>query len=1214
VAVSQAELRAVISASSNLQSVLGADSAALGKFGQAASGIGSQFAAIGKTVAVAGAAIGGGLVAGAAAGVKAAGDLQQSVANISTIAPTIDTGQVFEALNQMQQRVPQTAAQLGDSLYNVFSSISDLTADQALTLTETFAKGAVGAQTDAETFGTAIIGVLNAYKLSTEDATHVSDVFFNTVAAGVVTGEELAASLGPVTQAAKAAGVSLDEMGGLIAGVTKEGGPAAQNINNLSNFFQKFTTTKAQEELKAIGVATVDAAGNFRPIMEVMGDLRRETAHLAEADMASLLQEMFPDMQARQGAQTILSQLDFINTAIETNKTQAGSAGSAFEKMNATFNSQAKILGNTFQSLLTTVGAELLPVITPLLMAFSAQLPAAFATARAAFASLSIAGTPLIQFFQDLWGTLQQVFAGEWSPDASINPVINALGQLAGIVQTVIIPNLLSLGTIVQKVMGGDFAGAFAEVGPILQRAGAAFGPILQGWAEAFGAWVGPATQSMLQQLATLGAQGLAWVQSQLPGWTAQLLAWGQQFVAWVQPQIAPMLAQLQALASQALAWVASQVPVWTAQLLTWGQTFVAWVAPQIPPLIVEAGKLAARLIDWITTQRPLIETRLTEWATAFVKWVATEAVPKLATELPKIHLEIDRYINAVAIPVVAGAAKEIGVAIVKGIISGTFDLPNQLGRVIANAALGALAQARAALDIRSPSGVAAREIGEPLAEGVISGFIARLGAGGEMAEAIRSVVVTSLKYGMRPDVFLALAKAESNLNPSAVGDSGASKGLFQLHSRGMGAGMGDARFDPWANAEKFIGDARVRELYDRLIRNVEHLTPELISTFGGQAEVSVEAFWGRYGEAWLSLGGGTMATLGKDLPPVMLEPPKLDPDRWAAVMGLQQGMYDRLLATDIPTGTRDQMAALTDVGDAVAVLQRKVADGSISTRALNIDLLELAARAGLTSEPLRDFDAGLLTSGDAVQQLMASLRSAGPEFEALYQKMAAGDVLTEEQILDLLNLIARHGQYQATLKKTADAVEGGVPGVAPPAVVLDPKSEEALAAQKAAVVDVGTTTVQQNAASMESWKTLALTITEAREQLRKYSDYLYVLTPQRLEEQSGGWRAVGDEVLRSAEAVRRYSAAVTDIPPFPSGAETEDLPELASGGRVTETGAAVVHEGEIVATEDRLGGGGPTYNTYNTYNNNLHVNPRPGEERQIYENFRIMSALFGGS
>src|SRR6266536_1138393 len=104
-------------------------------------------------VAAAGIAIAGaGIAAALVAGVKSAGDLQQSVANISTIKPDIDTSAVFGALNEMSTRVPQSAKQLGDSLYNIFSSV-DVSQKDALGLLETFARGAVGAATDASTFG-----------------------------------------------------------------------------------------------------------------------------------------------------------------------------------------------------------------------------------------------------------------------------------------------------------------------------------------------------------------------------------------------------------------------------------------------------------------------------------------------------------------------------------------------------------------------------------------------------------------------------------------------------------------------------------------------------------------------------------------------------------------------------------------------------------------------------------------------------------------------------------------------------------------------------------------------------------------------------------------------------------------------------------------------------------------------------------------------------
>ena len=52
------------------------------------------------------------------------------------------------------------------------------------------------------------------------------------------------------------------------------------------------------------------------------------------------------------------------------------------------------------------------------------------------------------------------------------------------------------------------------------------------------------------------------------------------------------------------------------------------------------------------------------------------------------------------------------------------------------------------------------------------------------------------------PENFItAVMLAESGGDPNAVGDSGHSVGLFQLHDRGMGAGMGDDRYNPEKNA-----------------------------------------------------------------------------------------------------------------------------------------------------------------------------------------------------------------------------------------------------------------------------------------------------------------------------------------------------------------------------------------------------------------------------
>lgn len=86
-------------------------------------------------------------------------------------------------------------------------------------------------------------------------------------------------------------------------------------------------------------------------------------------------------------------------------------------------------------------------------------------------------------------------------------------------------------------------------------------------------------------------------------------------------------------------------------------------------------------------------------------------------------------------------------------------------------------------------------------------------------------------KYNVPPLFLKAVMLIESGGRPDAVGDGGASVGLFQLHERGYGHGMGDTRYDPETNADRaarglaeawhageragYTGEFAIRSAYD---------------------------------------------------------------------------------------------------------------------------------------------------------------------------------------------------------------------------------------------------------------------------------------------------------------------------------------------------------------------------------------------------------------
>lgn len=397
--------------------------------------------------------------------VEESGKLEQAVANISTIKPEINFQQVYKGLNEMQRRVPEAAADLGDALYDIFSSI-EVSQSDAMRLVEQFSKSAVGAQTSTKTFGTAAIGILNAYKLSVKDAAHVSDLFFNTVNKGVITGEQLASSLGPVTASAKAAGVSLNEMFAVIAAGTKEGGDAAQNVNNINNLFQKITTAPAQKEIKALGVATTTAAGKFRPILDVATDLKKKLDSMTQSARATEIGKIFPDAQARQGLQTLLSQLDFAKEVLKENANSSGAAEAAYKKMSVTWQNQSKLFQNTVNSVLIQIGTVVLPIVTK---AVQALTPVVIKVADA---------------FSKMPETGQLFTLALLAIAAAAGPLLLAIGGIITAVGAIGLPLLAAVAAV--AALGAAFATNFGGIRDLVMGVVADFQPEIEAMMAGF--------------------------------------------------------------------------------------------------------------------------------------------------------------------------------------------------------------------------------------------------------------------------------------------------------------------------------------------------------------------------------------------------------------------------------------------------------------------------------------------------------------------------------------------------------------------------------------------------------------------------------------------------------------------------------------------------------------------------------------------------------
>lgn len=231
----------------------------------------ASFRTLGLAAKLAATAIGVAVVGGLVAATHAALDFDAAMRNVNTIARLSEDQ--FKSLEAQVLSLAKTTGQapvtLAQGLYDIVSSGFD--ASEGLKVLEASAKAATAGLTDTATATKAVVAVLNAYHLSADQASTVSDVLFQIVNKGVLTFEELSQQIGDVLPAASALKVPLTDIGGALATVTLHGVNAAEAATQvkqllvsmlkpstgLADAFQKLGYESGQVALKQLGLTGV---------------------------------------------------------------------------------------------------------------------------------------------------------------------------------------------------------------------------------------------------------------------------------------------------------------------------------------------------------------------------------------------------------------------------------------------------------------------------------------------------------------------------------------------------------------------------------------------------------------------------------------------------------------------------------------------------------------------------------------------------------------------------------------------------------------------------------------------------------------------------------------------------------------------------------------------------------------------------------------------
>ena len=337
------------------------------QYGQAMQGAGSKVQEVGGKISGVGNTLTMGvttpLLAAGTASVKFAADAETSFAKVATIAD--DTVLAYDRMKEdVTAASNETGVAIADFNEALYESISaGVDSGKAIEFTTDMVKLARGGFTDTSKAVDVVTSTLNAYGLSADQATSISDKLITTQNIGKTTVDELAGSLGRIIPTAKAFGVDIDNVSTGMAILTKRGiqtAEATTYYNSMLNELGKSGTVAdlALRELSGKGFTQLISEGT--PLTEVLGMLNDKAA-----EGGKTLADMFGSAEAGKAALSIMSDSgEEYNQVLDQMRNSAGATQAAFDKMNSTSAAKMQIELNKLKNAGIEAGEHLLPIVT----------------------------------------------------------------------------------------------------------------------------------------------------------------------------------------------------------------------------------------------------------------------------------------------------------------------------------------------------------------------------------------------------------------------------------------------------------------------------------------------------------------------------------------------------------------------------------------------------------------------------------------------------------------------------------------------------------------------------------------------------------------------------------------------------------------------------------------------------------------------------------
>lgn len=295
---------------------------------------------VGRTFRRAGLVVGASLVLA----IRHANQFRQQMANVSVMVDNTSRfmSDFTDEIIRMSGQFGQAKETIAKGLFDILSAGVD--AATSIKVLEVASKAAVGGFTSVAVAVDGATTLLNAFDLEAKDATRVFDVMFQIVKDGKITFKELSENIGKLAPTAKAAGLSLEDMGAVVAAIVK--------------------VEKPERAMTALRASLIKAAEEGITLFQLLKSF--EGKNLEDIVGAGISAE------AAQGIAILSSNLGLVQTELDKFQNTAGRTDEAFRKMDKA-RAWAK-LWQSFLGVITKVFVAIDKELGPAIDFFARQL------------------------------------------------------------------------------------------------------------------------------------------------------------------------------------------------------------------------------------------------------------------------------------------------------------------------------------------------------------------------------------------------------------------------------------------------------------------------------------------------------------------------------------------------------------------------------------------------------------------------------------------------------------------------------------------------------------------------------------------------------------------------------------------------------------------------------------------------------------------------